>query len=410
MRVIYLHQTFTTPGMAGGTRSYEMARRLVLRGHEVHMVASDRTGCGRGWLETEEAGIHVHWCPVRYSKQMGYNRRIGAFMQFAWLAARKAARLPGDVVFATSTPLTIALPGVYAARRKSLPMVFEVRDLWPEMPIAVGALKSRFTIGAARRLESFAYRNAAHVVALAPGMKEGIVATGYPQDRVTVIPNSCDLQTFRVAEETGRGFRRSRAWLQDRPLVVYCGALSMANGVDYLARLAAVVQRRDPEIRFLVLGTGAQEQRIRRLAKELDVWERNFFMRPPIPKREMPAVLSAADIATCLLIDVKEIWVNSPNKVFDGLAAGRPVAVNNAQGWIPELIRRTGCGLVMDPEDMDSAAGQLLAAIRDPTWLSKARAAARKVGRERFSRDKLAMVFESVLSSVVDAPERRLAA
>ena len=145
MRIIYLHQYFNTPNMSGGTRSYEMARRLVDRGHEVHMVTSSRDGKpsgrhARGWTETVEAGIQVHWCSVPYSNHMSSRRRLGAFAKFSRLAARKATALRGDVVFATSTPLTIALPAVYAARRRSIPMVFEVRDLWPEMPIAVGAL------------------------------------------------------------------------------------------------------------------------------------------------------------------------------------------------------------------------------------------------------------------------------
>ncbi|HYW79914.1 MAG TPA: glycosyltransferase, partial [Thermoguttaceae bacterium] len=121
MKIIYLHQYFNTPTMTGGTRSYEMARRLVERGHEVHMVTSSRDdetpgqssqgGPTHGWTETVEAGIQVHWCSVPYSNHMSYRRRIGAFAKFSQRAARKAASIRGDVVLATSTPLTIALPG-----------------------------------------------------------------------------------------------------------------------------------------------------------------------------------------------------------------------------------------------------------------------------------------------------------
>ena len=129
--------------MAGGTRSYEMARRLVAMGHEVNMVTSWREPDGRNdWFTTDEAGIQVHWLPVPYSNHMSYNQRIASFFKFAWGAARKAATLPADVVFATSTPLTISLPGVYAARRQKVPMVFEVRDLWAELPIATVASSS----------------------------------------------------------------------------------------------------------------------------------------------------------------------------------------------------------------------------------------------------------------------------
>jgi glycosyltransferase involved in cell wall biosynthesis len=130
-------------------------------------------------------------------------------------------------------------------------MVFEVRDLWPELPIAVGALKSPLSIMAARRLERFAYDHACRIIALSPGMKEGIVRTGYPSDRVTVIPNSCDFDLFDVGPEPGRAFRARHAWLQDRPLVVYTGTLGEINKVEYLAQLAASVATRDPLVAAL---------------------------------------------------------------------------------------------------------------------------------------------------------------
>ncbi|NUQ66442.1 MAG: glycosyltransferase family 4 protein [Pirellulales bacterium] len=357
MRILYLHQYFTTPAMPGGTRSYEMARRLVASGHEVHLITADRQAHGGAWRETDEAGIHVHWCAVPYSNHMDYRRRIQAFFQFAWRAAQRAAGLPGDIIFASSTPLTIALPAVWAARKKSVPMVFEVRDLWPEMPIAIGALRSRPAIAAARWLERFAYRNAAHVVALSPGMKQGVVATGYPEDRVTVIPNSCDLRLFRVNPEVGLAFRQRCHWLQHRPLVVYAGTLNRLNDVVYLAKLAALVGQREPEVRFLVVGEGSNRQDLREEAENLGVLDRNFFMMPMVPKADVPAVLSAADMATSLFVDVRQMWSNSANKVFDALAAGRPIAINH-KGWLADLIDETGCGLVLDPHDPTSSAAR----------------------------------------------------
>ena len=174
MKILYLHQYFKTPGMAGGTRSFEMARRLVARGHEVHVVTARDAPGSRVWTYTQESGIDVHWCSVPYSNHMSYSRRIRAFAKFSRLAARRAASIEADVLFATSTPLSIVLPASYAARRQRIPMVFEVRDLWPELPIAVGALKNPLAIAAARWLERFAYRKATHVVALSPGMRDDV--------------------------------------------------------------------------------------------------------------------------------------------------------------------------------------------------------------------------------------------
>ncbi|NQT39443.1 MAG: glycosyltransferase family 4 protein [Planctomycetes bacterium] len=409
MRIIYLHQYYVSPDEAGGTRSYEMAREAVARGHEVHMVTTDRTGGGRGWTRTAESGIHVHRYPVAYSSKMGYIRRIRAFFEFAWAASQKAAKLPGDVVYATSTPLTIAFPGVHAARKHSIPMVFEVRDLWPETPIAVGALRNPLTIAAARWLERFAYRNAAHIVALSPGMKEGVVRTGYPAEKVTVLPNISDRKRFGVSAEVGIEFRRRYAWLQDRPLVVYAGALGVVNRVDYLARLAQAVARRDPEIRFLVVGSGKEEEKVRRVAGELAVLDRNFFMLPPVPKADMPAILSAADMCTSVVQDTKEMWNNCANKVFDAHAAGRPILINH-QGWHADRIRETGCGLVLHPQDVESSADELVAAIRDRGWLDRACAASRRVAKERFDRDTLAAQWVSVVTAAAGTTRTRAAA
>lgn len=402
MKILYLHQYFNTPSMSGGTRSYEMARRLVAQGHEVHMITSrrDNDGQGGGWEVTDVEGIHVHWLPVPYSNRMSYSRRIRAFFSFAAKSALRAAAVGGDIVFATSTPLTIAVPAVYAARRCKIPMVFEVRDLWPELPIAIGALRGNVSIALARSLERFAYRNSKAIVALSPGMRDGVVETGYPAAQVTVIPNSCDLDIFRVPENMGDAFRQRYAWLQDRPLVVYSGTLGKINGVAYLAEVAAAAKSLDPEVRFLVIGEGAELELVTQTARDLGVLDENFFLLPPLPKREIPAVLSAADLATSLFVPLPEMWANSANKFFDALASGTPICINY-RGWQEALLLERGAGLVLDPLDAPEAARQIVAVLHDPEWLRNAGLAAGKLAEEEFSRDRLAETLERVLLDAV---------
>ncbi|MBZ4420119.1 glycosyltransferase family 4 protein [Myxococcus sp. RHSTA-1-4] len=402
MKIIYLHQYFTTPAMQGGTRSYELARRLVRMGHEVHMVTSDRhpDGAARGWRETDESGIHVHWLPVPYSQKMSYPDRMRAFGSFAVNASHRAAQLGGDVVFATSTPLTIAVPGIVASRWRNRPMVFEVRDLWPAIPIAVGALKSRPAILAAQALERAAYAGAAHIVALSPGMKAGVEAAGVAPDKITVIPNLCDPERFLVPASEGEAFRRKYPWLQDRPMVLYAGTLGRVNGVDYLVRLAADMLARDAEVRFVIVGRGNEEPALHALAERLGVKDRNLFFLPPVVKAEVPAVLSAATIATSLFTDVPGMEDNSANKVFDALAASRPLALNYG-GWQAELLEQERFGLYLPPKDI-SAAGALLASrVRDSRWLAEAGSRAGRLGRERFSADAAALRLAEVLQRTV---------
>ncbi len=415
MRLVYLHQYFNTPAMPGSTRSYEMARRLVLAGLEVHVVTSNRghsaSHTQQEWMTTEEAGIHVHWHTVPYSNKMGNGERMKAFARFASHAAPKASGLHPDLILATSTPLTIALPAVYASKRCRVPMVFEVRDLWPQLPIAIGALKNPVAIASARWLERFAYRHSARIVALSPGMRDGIVEAGYPADQVAVIPNSCDLELFDVDAERSDEVRRRLPWLGNRQLVIYTGTLGKINGVSYLARLASAMQKRDPEVRFLVIGSGIDEPNVRRTAGELGVLNKNFFMLPDVPKSEVPAILASATIATSLFVDLKEMWANSANKFFDALAARKPIAVNYG-GWHADLLKE-GAGLVLDPQDVEASANQLAASLGNAAWLQNASIAAGRLS-EQFSRDRMARDLETVLHAALPVgsskPEMRSAA
>ena len=400
MKITYLHQYFNTPQDSGGTRSYEMARRLVAAGHNVTMVTSARNAAVRGgWFVTTEAGISVHWLPVPYSNQLSYAERIRAFFRFAAQAAQRAAQIPADVLFATSTPLTIALPAVCASKRQNAPMVFEVRDLWPELPIAIGALRGALPIAAARQLERFAYQNAAAIVALSPGMKAGVVDSGYPAEKVTVIPNSCDIDLFTVAPSAVRAFRAQYEWLQDRPLVLYAGTLGLINGAGYMAEIAATLLPSQPEVCFLVVGDGMQRSAIEEKSRALGVLNRNFYMLDRLPKQEMPVLFGAADISTSLFVDLPEMWANSANKFFDGLASGACIAINY-QGWQAELLAESGAGFVLPPADPQVAAALLAQALDNPGYLQRAGAAALALARSHFDRDMLAAQLEQVLAGV----------
>jgi glycosyltransferase involved in cell wall biosynthesis len=398
MRIVYLHQYFVTPQMAGAGRSYEMARRLVAAGHDVHMVTSDQGGAPADaiWRETLEAGIHVHWTSVRYDNVMGYQARIRAFLIFAWRAARKAAALRGDVIFATSTPLTIAIPAVFASWRSRAPMVFEVRDLWPAVPIAIGVIKSPVAKWGAIQLERFAYRHATRIVALAPGMRNEIVATGYPIERIAVISNGCDLDAFSDTIPAQR-LRQSHSWLGSRPLLVFTGTFGLVNGMAYLVRLADAVYRIDPEVRIAAVGSGREYDQTRQLAVDLDVLGRNFFLLGKQPKKVAVAWTVAADMTIALFTGPEIVWRDAvQNKFFDSLAAGKPVA-SNFSGWQSKLAVDAGAGLILSASSVESAAREVVRALRDRRWLEVAGRTARELAVNCFDRNALAADLARVL-------------
>jgi glycosyltransferase involved in cell wall biosynthesis len=226
-------------------------------------------------------------------------------------------------------------------------------------------------------------------------MRSGVVAAGFPRSATTVIPNAADIEMFRERDTEGAALRASLPWLGDRPLVLYAGTLGRVNGVDYLARVAGAMRHLDPEVRFLVVGHGAEESRVRATASSLDVLDETFHMMSPRPKSEMAALLSAGTIATNLVDASTGLTGESANKMFDAMAAGRPVAVN-WPGRLPAELEQVGAGLLLD-SDPDRAGKRLVTALRDPAWLARARASSARLADERYSRDLLFDRFEEVL-------------
>ncbi|NAR17276.1 glycosyltransferase [Acinetobacter haemolyticus] len=402
MRILYFHQYFNTPDMSGGTRSYEMARRLVTAGHEVHIITSWlKETDEKTWFTTIEAGIHVHWFPNFYNNKMSYSERIKAFLRFAYHATKKGKSLKADLVFATSTPLTIAIPAVFTARALKIPMVFEVRDLWPELPIAMGALNNRMAQKLAYQLEDWAYKNSSAIVALSPGMKDGIVRTGYPKERVAIIPNSSDNELFTIDPEQAQKFRDKYEWLRDRPLIVYTGTFGHINGVGYLVEVAEQLKQLNPEIRILLVGDGVEFEKVELLAKEKAVLNINLYMMKQMPKKQIPVVLNAATLCTALFIDKPEMRANSANKFFDALAASTPILINYG-GWMVDLIEKNQCGLVTWNKSIDQAATEIVALIADENRLNNYASNAKKLAMTQFNRDELAAQLNQVLMLTLD--------
>lgn len=403
MKILYLHQYFNTPAMSGGTRSYEMALRLVRAGHEVHIITScrDDDHAHRNWWTEMVEGIHVHWLNVPYSNKLSYTKRIKAFVHFAWAAARKAHQIGGHIVFATSTPLTIAFPGVYASKRLKIPMVFEVRDLWPELPVAVGALKNPLIIAMAKWLERFAYRHSSHIVALSPGMAAGVSALGYPVDQISVIPNGADISLFQDIPKAGNSFLAEHPELADGPLVLYAGTLGIINGVSSLVDIAGEMQQIDKTVRFLIVGDGKEFSLIEKKAIDIGVLSENLWILPPRAKKEMPALLAATTVATSLFVDLPEMWNNSANKFFDALAAGKPVMINY-QGWQARLLEESGAGIVVPPDSPVRAAKLLHGLLKDEQRMNNAQKAARCLADTRFNRDALAAQLLALLEKMID--------
>lgn len=393
VRILYLHQFFTTRDGTGGTRSYELARRLVDAGHDVRMVTA---GSGR---ERDVDGIRVVEARGGYADYMaatglGYGRRAAAFAAFAATATAAALRGPRpDVVFATSPPLTMALPGIVAARRWRAPLVFEVRDLWPEAPIQMGALRLPAARRLARLLERATYRAASEVVALSPGMRAGVVAAGVPEERVTLIPNASDLDLF--SPDVDPGDLRERLDLGDAFVCSYFGTMGEANDLTQVVEAAALLRERGEDgIRLVLQGDGKRRPAIERAVGErgLD----NVVLLPAGDKHATARLAAASDACMTIFKDVPILATNSPNKLFDTFAAGR-AAIVNTDGWQRELVEANEAGVFVRPDDPADLADALVRLRDDPETLRRYGANARRLAEREFDRELLAERLREVL-------------
>jgi glycosyltransferase involved in cell wall biosynthesis len=393
MKILYFHQHFVTPHGAGAIRSYAMARRLIELGHEVTMVCGSvgggdtglsgpyTKGRRRGWVD----GIDVVELDLAYSNNDGLVKRSLTFLKFALRSVALALREPHDLVFATTTPLTAGIPGMAARWLRGKPFVFEVRDLWPELPRAMGVIRNPVVLWAMGVLEWASYRSAHGLVGLSPGIVEGIAHRGVPRDRIALVPNGCDLDLFS---------RDAAAWRPEGVaptdlMAVFAGTHGMANGLDAVLDVAAELKRRKRnDIKLLLIGNGKQKPLLqaRAAAQGLD----NVVFHEPVIKARLSGLMAATDVGLQVLANVPAFYFGtSPNKFFDYIAAGLPV-LNNYPGWLAELIRSNDCGFAVPPDSPTDFADALERAAADRSALKAMGRRGRALAEREFDRALLA--------------------
>lgn len=402
MRVLYFHQHFATPQGSTGTRSYEFARALVARGHQVTMVCGAHAQSGlelpivpdRGWHEGEVDGIKVISLPLAYSNRDSLLRRGFTFARFAVRSMAIALEFDYDLVFATSTPITAVIPGLAAKFARGKPFVFEVRDLWPELPRALG-LRNPFILGGMTCLELAGYSSADACVGLSPGIVEGIRERAPAHKPVTMIPNGCDLSLFHPSK------RASLELPGIGPgdfVAGFTGAHGPANGLDALLAVAAELRRRgDQRIKIIFVGEGKEKERLAAAARAQGLTQCLFF--PSVPKAQLGRLTASLDCGLMVLRNIPAFYRGtSPNKFFDYVAAGIPV-VNNYPGWVAGLISEAEAGLVVASDNPQAFADALQRLAADRKLRDRMGANARKLAEAHFARDELAAKFIGVLEA-----------
>ena len=402
MKITYLHQYFTTPSMSngGGTRSYELAKFLVKKGHEVNMITTYRTPSKKekNWIKSDVEGIKVHWLPLPYSNQMSYNQRIKQFIIFAYKATLKASNIKTDLIFATSTPLTISIPGIFASFKNKVPMVFEVRDLWPKIPIALKIIKNPFLKLVLNSFEKFIYNYATSIIALSPDMKNGIIEKKIKKEKIAVIPNISNLNNYQYDNKIEKYFRKKRPWLKNYPVLIYAGTFGKINNLEYAVLLAEQLKKQNSKIKILLVGDGMERKNLISIAKRKKVLNFNLFFENPVTKNEIISYFLSSTICANFVLDLKEAWANSANKFFDSLAAGKPIFLNHG-GWMKDLVTSNKCGVCMYGKSLELVARELEKFLNDKKWIKENGKNAKLLANRFFSHNLLLNQFEQVLVS-----------
>lgn len=393
MKLLYIHQHFATPKGTAGVRSYQMARRMVERGHYVTMLCGRgndgqsglagpfRHGLRRGLVD----GIEVVEIDLAYSNKDSFLRRTKTFVAFMFRTSKLVMTEKFDLLFATTTPLTVGIPGILGRWLRRKPFVFEVRDLWPELPRAMGVIRNPLLLWAMGVVEWASYRSAHRLIGLSPGIAKGIEHRGVAPASIAMIPNGCDLDIFSVEVQPWWP-----AGVENHQLLaIFAGAHGIANGLDaVLGAAAALLRRGRDDIRFVLVGSGMCKAALMERADREKL--SNIIFLDPVRKVELAGLFRRADVGLQILADVPAFYYGtSPNKFFDYIAAGLPV-LNNYPGWLAEIITAAGAGIAVPPRDPEALADALVSFADDRAETAAMGARALAMAEERFPRDTLA--------------------
>ncbi len=398
MHILLIHQAFAALDEAGGTRHHELARFLVKRGHRVTIIASPvsyLTGKQNGHKlnQPPEPGITILRAYTYTALHRSFIHRVVSFLSFMLSSFFLGLRVRNvDLVWGTSPPIFQGITAWLLARLKRTPFLFEVRDLWPAFAIAVGILRNKILIQSSLWLEKFLYRQADCVMVNSPGYIDHVRLRG--ARKVELVQNGADPDMFDPAVD-GHTFRCDHD-LQDKFIVLYAGAHGMSNDLGVVLQ-AADALRNETGIRLVLIGDGKEKAALQARAKEMNL--PNLIFIPPASKAEMPAVLAAADACIAILLPIELYKTTYPNKVFDYMAAGRPVVLA-IDGVIRQVVESAGAGIFVQPGNAQEMAQAILSLALEPDKAHQMGLAGRSYVEERFSRaesaEKLAFLLEDM--------------
>lgn len=391
MNILYIHQYFLTPQEPGGTRSYWLARELIKNGHQVTMLTSS-SKYNDEIKHLEVDGINVIYIKEDYDQNMSITRRLKAFVKFMYKASKIGLQQKEvDLVFATSTPLTIGIPALVLKWFKKIPYIFEVRDLWPEVPIQMGGISNPLVIKAAKYLEKTIYKNANHVIALSLGMQDGVVKY-IAKEKTSMISNMAKMDEFWPREKNVK-MMKDLGLKENSFKLIHFGSLGKANGAHTIIESAVFMKDID-DVEFLFVGGGSTEQELIEEVNKNQLTNVKFLGK--FPMKEVSEIVNFSDVSMISFLDLPILYTNSPNKLFDSLSAGKPLIVNSA-GWTKDIAEEYNCGYYVNPQNPQELKERILYLKDHPNLVKEMGENARKLAETKYDKSILCKEFVEVI-------------
>ncbi|MGY3087973.1 glycosyltransferase involved in cell wall biosynthesis [Hymenobacter sp. UYAg731] len=400
MHIAVFSQYHTNPDCPATSRHYTLLAHIA----KTHRVTLLTTPAWKGQRLTQEfpwvpEGVEIREANVRYDNTMGPVRRALAFAQYAGWAVREGLRLDKpDVIWGISTPLTAAWAAAQVARWRRVPWVFEVQDLWPAFPIAMGAVPTALARQQLYQLEKRLYKSARHILPLSPDMARYVADLGISAEKVTTVLNGTDLELAARATPAAVAQLRGEQGLAGKRVVLYAGTFGRANDIPTLVAAAEIMAANDAEVVWLFLGHGFFEPLIAAAAAR---WPGRIRLVRGQARHEVFKWFALADVSVVSFLGLPVLDSNSPAKLYDSLAVGTSVIVTN-RGWTKALVEQHACGWYVPAGDAPTLTAQLQNLLRQPEMLARAGANGHALAAQEFDRQHMAAQVQQILEAAAE--------
>ena len=414
MRILYLSQYFPPEAGATQTRAYEMARNWVRAGHQVTMLTEFPNhpsgiipASYRGkWFEiTELDAIQVIRVWVAASPNKTFRNRMLFYLTFminAVLAGIFLTRGRFDFLYATSPPLFVGAAALALSWLRRIPMIFEVRDLWPESAVALGELKAKSAIKLATHLEEACYHRAKAIITVTEGIQKRLVERNIQPNKILKIPNGANTDLFFFDYETREKTRLAYGW-ENRFVTMYAGIHGLAQGLEVMVEAARMMEQ-NPDFLFVLIGDGPRKSEVKNLADQYDL--KNVLFLNEQPREEMPSLLSSADAVLIPLRNLEIFKGALPSKLFDAWSCERPILLS-VDGEARELLESCAGGWFVPPENVPALVDAIVRISKKP---EKERLEMGRRGKQltatQYSRQAQAVKLIKYLEILIEKPEK----